>query len=99
MQRAIHRGTGLKQDTIRFIRHGRNVKPITLRKVLKFLEEQKPREKPFSADTLSDPPDLKELRDILDLHIAILDKRIHRFRSHARVTGSKIISPRSRAVR
>ena len=53
------------------------MKPITLRKVLKFLEEQKPKEKPFSADTLSDPPDLKELRDILDLHIAILDKRIH----------------------
>jgi len=95
----VNRGSWNGNPVRAYARHGRNVKPITLRKVLKFLEEQKPKEKPFSADTLSDPPDLKELRDILDLHIAILDKRIHRFRSHARVTGSKIISPRSRAVR
>ena len=85
----------MKQDTIRFIRHGRNVKPITLRKVLKFLEEQKPKEKPLSADTLSDPPDLKELRDILDPTHRYTRQTYSQIRSHARVTGSKIISPRS----
>jgi hypothetical protein len=62
------------------------VKPVTLSKIIKFLDEQKPKERPFSADTLSDLPDLNELRDDLDpkkdkKHIALLDRRIKRLES------------------
>ncbi|PYV61513.1 MAG: hypothetical protein DMG97_42900 [Acidobacteria bacterium] len=81
--RKIERGTGIHNTTVTFITKNGTVKPVTLRKIIQFLKEQKPKEKPFSADTLSDLPDLKELRDMLDTkkdkkHIALLDRRIRR---------------------
>ena len=83
-ERQIEKGTGLDRKTIRLIRRGiESVKPVTLSKIIKFLDEQKPKTKPFSEDTLADLPDLKELRDVLDPkkdkeHIALLNKRINR---------------------
>jgi hypothetical protein len=48
-------------DTIILIAKGEAVKPVTLSKIIKVLDEQNPREKLFNTDTLNDPPDLKEL--------------------------------------
>jgi len=84
--RKIERGTGIHRETIILISKGGAVKPITLSKIIKFLDEQKPRENPFIADTLTDLPDLKELRDGLHpkkdkKHIALLDRRIKRLES------------------
>jgi hypothetical protein len=82
-RRQLQKGSGLGRPVIRRIRRGKEVKPITLSKIIKFLDEQKPKTKPFSEDTLADLPDLKELRDLLDpkkdkRHIALLDKRIRK---------------------
>jgi hypothetical protein len=84
--RKIERGTGIHNTTITLITRGAAVKPITLSEVIKFLDKQEPKDKPFSADTLQDLPDLKELRDALDPkkdknHIALLSKRIKRLES------------------
>jgi len=62
------------------------VKPITLSKIIKFLDEQNPREKPFSADTLNDLPDLTGSREMLDPKkqkklISLYDRRIKRLES------------------
>jgi hypothetical protein len=81
--RKVERGTGIHRETIILITKGKAVKPITLSKIIKFLEEPNSREKPFSTDTLNDLPDLKELREMLDpkedkKHIARVDRRIRR---------------------
>jgi hypothetical protein len=84
--RKLERGTDVHHDTIILIAKGKAVKPITLSKIIKFLDEANPREKPFSADTLRDLPDLKELRESLDPKkqkklISLYDRRIKRLES------------------
>ena len=84
--REIERGTDVHHDTIILIAKGKAVKPITLSKIIKFLDEQNAREKPFSTDTLNDLQDLKELRDMLDPKkqkklISLYDRRNKRLES------------------
>jgi hypothetical protein len=84
--RKIERGTRIHHDTIILITKGKPVKPITLSKVIKFLDEQNPREKPFSTDTLNDLPDLEDSRERLDPKkqkklISLYGQRIKRLES------------------
>jgi hypothetical protein len=84
--RKIERETGVHHDTIILISKGEAVKPITLSKIIKFMDEHRPREKPFSTDTLNDLPDLKESREMLDPKkqkklIPLYDRRIKRLES------------------
>jgi len=84
--RKIERETDVHHDTIILIAKGEAVKPITLSKIIKFMDEQGPREKPFSTDTLNDLPDLKESREMLDPKkqkklISLYDRRIKRLES------------------
>jgi len=84
--RKLERETGIDHKTISLITNGEFVRPRTLRAVIKFLEEQKSKQdgrEPFSADNLSDLPDLKQLSDALhpkkdEEHIALLKERIGR---------------------
>jgi hypothetical protein len=88
--RKIERETRVHHDTIILIAKGEAVKPITLSRIIEFLDEQNPREKPFSTDTLSDLPDLKESREMLDPEkqkklITLYGRRIKRLESsHSR---------------
>ena len=66
MHQRVERETDVHHDTIILISKGEEVKPITLSKIIKFLDGQNPREKNFSMDTLNDLPDLKESREMLD---------------------------------
>jgi hypothetical protein len=80
-ERQIERATGLDRQTIRLIRRREPVKLVTLSKIVNFLDEQKPKDEPFSQDKLADLPDLKALRNVMNpkkdkRHIALLDKRI-----------------------
>ena len=88
--RTVERETGIHHDTLILIAKGKPVKLITLRKVIKFLDEQKPKAKPFSGDRPSDLPDLKNLRNLLDpqkykQEIAVLKRRINRLENSTHV--------------
>ena len=75
--RKIERETDIHHDTIILITKGGAVKPITLSKIIKFLDEQNFKEKPFSTDTLNDLPDPKKQRKLISLY----GRRIKRLES------------------
>jgi hypothetical protein len=70
------------------------VKAITLSKIIKFLDEQNPKEKPFCTDTLNDLPDLEDSREMLDPKkqkklISLYGQRIKRLESLQEQKASK----------